>query len=58
MEENRVKRLEERKKANESLPASKTLFVRNISYDTTDEDFKTFFSNFGPLKYALLCKSS
>ena len=58
IEENKQKRLEERKKANEALPPSKTLFVRNISYETTQEDFKNFFSTFGPLKYALLCKSS
>lgn len=32
--------------------------MRNISYDTTQDDFKNFFATFGPLKYALLCKSS
>lgn len=57
MEENKKKWLEERKKANEGLPPSKTLFVRNISYDTTQEDFQGFFAKFGPVKYALLCKS-
>ena len=37
-------------------PESKTLFVRNISYDTTQEDLNDFMSRFGPVKYAVLCK--
>ena len=36
---------------------SKTLFVRNISYDTNQDDFSQFFQRFGPLKYAVLCKN-
>ena len=37
--------------------SNKTLFVRNISYDTTKEDFKEYMEKFGPLKYAVLCKA-
>ena len=31
--------------------------MRNISYDTTQEDLKEFMEKFGQVKYALLCKS-
>ena len=31
--------------------------MRNISYDTTDEEFKQFMEKFGQLKYGVLCKS-
>jgi len=30
--------------------------VRNIGYDTTEEQFKDFMNNFGDTKYAVLCK--
>lgn len=33
-----------------------TLFVRNIGYDTNQDDFKAFMEKFGPVKYAVLCK--
>ena len=34
-----------------------TLFVRNISFDTTEEDFNDYFSSYGELNYAKLCKN-
>lgn len=34
----------------------KTLFVRNISYDTDQATFNEFMSRFGPVKYAVLVK--
>ena len=37
--------------------ANKTLFVRNIGYDTTQEEFKEFMEKFGPVKYAVLVKN-
>lgn len=30
--------------------------MRNISYDTTEEEFKEFMEKFGQIKYAVLCK--
>ena len=36
----------------------KSLFVRNIGFDTTEEQFKEFMATFGELKYAVLCKMS
>jgi len=32
-----------------------TLFVRNISFDTTEEEFKEYFSTYGDINYAKLC---
>ncbi|VDO96763.1 unnamed protein product [Soboliphyme baturini] len=34
----------------------RTLFVRNLPFETTDEEFGEYFSRFGPLKYAVTCK--
>lgn len=34
----------------------KTLFVRNVGYDTNDSQLKEFFIKFGHVKYAVLCK--
>lgn len=34
----------------------KTLFVRNISYDTDQAALTEFMSRFGPVKYAVLVK--
>ncbi|CDW89490.1 ribosome biogenesis [Stylonychia lemnae] len=35
---------------------NKTLFVRNIGYDTNEQQFKEFMGKFGDVKYALLVK--
>ncbi len=65
MEEERKAKQEEAKKLREAekaanpkppQPQGKTLFVRNISYDTTQEDLTAFMTRFGPVKYAVLCK--
>lgn len=45
------------KKAENKKADGKALFVRNIGYDTTQEDFREFMERFGPLRYAVLCKS-
>jgi RNA recognition motif-containing protein len=44
------------KKVDGAIEHSKTLFVRNISFDTTEEEFKIFMEKFGLLHYAVLCK--
>ena len=36
----------------------KTLFIRNLSFDTTNEELKEFFEKFGDLHYALICMDS
>lgn len=33
-----------------------TVFIKNLSFDTTDEDLKACFSQFGSVKYALIVK--
>jgi len=34
------------------------LFVRNIGWDTTQDDFKEHMEQFGALDYAVLCKAT
>jgi nucleolar protein 4 len=48
---------EERGKANK-FDEKTTLFVRNISFDTTEEEFKEYFSTYGDINYAKLCMNS
>jgi RNA recognition motif-containing protein len=33
------------------------LFVRNIGFETTEAQFREFMQKFGPVDYALLCKT-
>jgi nucleolar protein 4 len=33
-----------------------TIFIKNISYDTTNEDLQECFKKFGPIKYALIVR--
>lgn len=37
---------------------SKTIFVQNINYSTTESGLKDFFSQFGGVVYARICKSN
>jgi RNA recognition motif-containing protein len=37
---------------------SVTLFVRNIGFETNERKFKAFMDKFGPVKYAVLCKTN
>lgn len=46
----------ERAKSEEPKKQLMTLFVRNIGFETTEEQFKEFMAQFGDLRYALLCK--
>jgi len=34
----------------------KTLFIRNLNFDTTAETIKEFFQEFGKVNYAVICK--
>jgi RNA recognition motif-containing protein len=34
-----------------------TLFIRNIGWNTNQEDFKTYMQKFGEVKYAVLCRA-
>lgn len=34
-----------------------TLFVRNLAFTVTEDQLKTFFEKFGPVKYAKICKN-
>ena len=52
--ENQKKEVKERESQNDANQC--TLFVRNIGWDTTQEDFKTHMEQFGAVKYAVLCK--
>lgn len=36
----------------------KTLFIRNLPFDISENELKTFFEKYGDLHYALLCKDS
>ncbi|EAS03801.1 RNA recognition motif 2 in vertebrate RNA-binding protein (macronuclear) [Tetrahymena thermophila SB210] len=43
------------KKLFENEDLSKTCFVRNLSYDSTDKDLRTFCQNFGKVEMAKVC---
>lgn len=48
--------VEEVKKVKKNkLNEKTTLFVRNIGFDTTEDDFYDYFSSYGELNYAKLC---
>lgn len=53
MEERQQRKQQETDNANQA-----TLFVRNIGWDTTQDDFKEFMEQFGNVKYAVLCRAS
>ena len=45
------------KKQLEDATESVALFVRNIGFETDETKFKEFMVKFGPVKYAVLCKT-
>lgn len=47
-----------KKEEREKEAAERTLFVRNIGWDTTEDDFKEHMEQFGPVDYAVLCKAA
>lgn len=38
--------------------AERTLFVRNVGWDTTEQEFREHLEQFGPVDYAVLCKAA
>ena len=59
VKQQKLKEKEERKQVKQEPKEekqTKTLFVRNIGFDTSQEEFKDFMSKFGALNYAVLCK--
>jgi RNA recognition motif-containing protein len=48
---------EKKKKPEAPKEQAKTLFIRNISYETTKEDLKEYMERFGDVKYAVLVKA-
>ena len=34
----------------------RTIFIRNLSFDTTEKSLKSYFGMFGEVEYALICK--
>ena len=59
-EEKKLKWEQEKERSKSEQPKKqqqlKSLFVRNIGFETTEEQFKDFMAVFGELKYAVLCK--
>jgi len=55
MDEVKVHAKQEQKQRANKFDEKTTLFVRNIHFDTTDQDLYEFFKKFGPLNYAKLC---
>jgi RNA recognition motif-containing protein len=47
----------EKKEEHSNRIAKKVLFVRNLSYNTTDEEFEKTFSDIGPLRRSYLIKN-
>ncbi|KRX21135.1 RNA-binding protein 28, partial [Trichinella nelsoni] len=45
-------------KRDPGIEEGRTLFVRHLPFDVTNDILKVYFSRFGPLKYALVCRYS
>ncbi|KAL1284239.1 RNA-binding protein [Trichinella pseudospiralis] len=45
-------------KPDPGIEEGRTLFVRHLPFDVTNDTLKEYFSTFGPLKYALVCRYS
>ena len=56
MDEGQTKQ-RQRSNQRENNEAERTLFVRNIGWDTDEAEFREFMESFGQLKYAVLCKT-
>ena len=57
----KAKKLAEKKeevKEYKDMTESVTLFVRNIGFETNEKKFRVFMEKFGPVKYAVLCKTN
>lgn len=47
---------EKRREKSNDVDDGKTVFVRNLSFETTQEALRLFMSNIAPVEYCLLCK--
>jgi len=56
-EKKKAKKIAEKKEIKETVESA-TLFVRNIGFETNERKFKAFMEKFGPVKYAVLCKTN
>lgn len=45
-----------KKELSNDVEEGKTIFLRNLSFDITEDEMKTFFEKYGQIYYALLCK--
>ncbi|EFA86091.1 hypothetical protein PPL_01328 [Heterostelium album PN500] len=54
IERERKERLASKEKNKKEVGEGKTLFIRNVSFDTTQEDLEKKFSEFGKLKFCRL----
>lgn len=54
--ENSESQPKRRKQLSNDVEEGKTLFLRNLSFDTSGDELKEFFEKFGPVHYALICK--
>ena len=60
-EKKKAKKMAEKKeeiKEHKDMTESATLFVRNIGFETNEKKFREFMEKFGPVKYAVLCKTN
>lgn len=53
--DNRKEQTEKAAKASD-VYEGKTIFIRNLSFDTNQESLKKYFAHFGQVEYALICK--
>ena len=53
----KAKKVAEKKEIKETVESA-TLFVRNIGFETNERKFRAFMEKFGPVKYAVLCKTN
>lgn len=56
LSENSESEPKRRKQQSNDVEEGKTLFLRNLAFDTSQDELKEFFEKFGPVHYALLCK--
>ncbi|XP_074598502.1 RNA-binding protein 28 [Brevipalpus obovatus] len=52
---NTSSKAKQRKRSSRDAREGRTIFLRNLSYDTTKDDLQSFMERFGPVEYCLLC---
>lgn len=56
IEDKRGKNKNQNKSKSSDVDDGKTIFVRNLSFQTTQEALRLFMTNIAPVEYCLLCK--